>query len=287
MIEAGFHLVYEPEAPVYHHHGINQENDRDRAAGVSTLLDRIEADLVADLPESLRPENSNVVAIAPVLGQPRDLQGGDLYADLLRQLSTCRVLNSVYALGEADSVKADAARFGARYLARPERLVSRERTLEEILRYALDAIEAGGDYPQTILYVNYLCPFRPPGLFDDLVTQLHYKGLDTVFPGYVDYNDHWVNAAAERFERISESPKPGPERPRLYRSLYGLGTAVRSSVVRTGRLVGDKVGIIPIAEHIYTLRCTDEKPHPIPVDDPDHQTLVGWTAQMFLGEFRP
>jgi rhamnosyltransferase len=288
MIDAGHTLVYEPGAAVYHHHGINQgDSDRSRAHGVSLLLDRLEADIVADLPENMRPENCNVVAIAPVLGEPRELQGGDVLTAMLRQLTESRYLRRVYTLAESDKVKATAERLGAHFLRRPEALRARERTLGEILQYALQAIEANGDYPDTILYVNYLCPFRPPGLLDELVTELHYKGLDTVFPGYVDYNDHWVNAAAERFQRISESPKPGPERPRLYRSLYGLGCATRSAVVRKGELIGEKVGIVPLSEHIYTLRLTDQRPQPISAEEAEREELLGWTSQMFLREFRP
>ena len=286
VIAAGWTLVYEPEAAVYHHHGINQDGDRTRADGVSNMLDLLEADLVADLPESLRPENCNVVAIAPVLGEPRELQGGDLVGEMLRQLRQARYVRSVYVLADSPAVERTATRMGARFLPRPEFLKSRQRTLEETLDYALAEIEKGGDHPDTILYVNYLCPFRPENLFDELVTELQYKGLDTVFPAFQDYNDHWVNASAGQFERISESPKPGPDRPRLYRSLYGLATATRAGVVRRGRLVGEKVGVLPVREHIHTLRCTDERPEPQPADG-QSSPLVGWTAQLFLREFRP
>ena len=96
MIDAGHTLVYEPEAAVYHHHGINQgDSDRGRAHGVSSLLDRLEAEIVADLPENMRPENCNVVAVAPVLGDPRELQGGDVFAEMLRQLGESRYLRNV------------------------------------------------------------------------------------------------------------------------------------------------------------------------------------------------
>ncbi len=287
VTEAGFRLLYEPEAAVYHHHGINQANDGERAGGVSVMLDLLERDLASALPESLKPENCNVVAVAPVLGEPRDLQGIDLLTGLLRQLGDARYVRSVYTFSESDAVRDIAHRAGARFLQRPEALRPRDRTLGEILRYALTEIEAGGDYPQTLLYVNYLCPFRPPTLFDELVTEQQYRGLDTVFPGYMDYNDHWVTAAPGTFSRITESMRPGPDRPALYRSLYGLGCATKTSVIRRGQLLGDRVGILPIHDHIYTLRCTDRRPEPNPPGGRDTHSPVGWTAELFLREFRP
>ncbi len=287
VTEAGWRLLYEPEAAVYHHHGINQANDGDRAGGVSAMLDLLERDLVTALPDSLKPENCNVVAVAPVLGEPRDLQGIDLLAGLLRQLGRAGYIRSVYTFSESDAVQETTKRAGARFLRRPESLRARDRTLGEVLQYALGEIEKGGDYPQTVLYVNYLCPFRPEGLFDELVTEQQYKGLDTVFPGFIDYNDHWANAAAGTFRRITESIRPGPDQPALYRSLYGLGCATKASVVRRGQLLGERVGILPIHDHIYTLRCTDSRPEPGPPSRHDSQSPVGWTAELFLREFRP
>ncbi|MGE5506214.1 MAG: glycosyltransferase [Actinomycetota bacterium] len=286
VTEAGWRLLYEPEAAVYHHHGINQGGDPTRAMGVSSMLDKLETDIVADLPHSLRPENTNVVAVVPVLGEPRELQGADLFGELLRQMGQSRYVRTVYAIGESDKVRKACDKHGIHYIERPETLQSRERTLGDALRYALQQIEARDDFPQTILYANYLCPFRPAGLFDELVTELHYKGLDSVFAGYVDYNDHWLCPHAGVYERVSESLRPGPERPRLYRSLYGVGCATRSTAIRRGQLVGDKVGIVPVDEHIYTLRCTDERPLPGEATHED-TSLIGWTAQLFLKEFRP
>ena len=284
VTEAGWRLLYEPEAAVYHHHGLNQANDANRAGGVSHMLDLLERDLTQALPDSLRPENCNVVAVVPVLGETRDLQGIDLLSSVLGQLSDARYVRSAYVFSERDDVHEATKRHGARFLRRPDHLMTRERTLGEILQYTLSVIEAGGDYPQTLLYVNYLCPFRPPNLFDELITEQQYKGLDTVFPGYIDYNDHWVSAPAGSLRRITESIRPSPDQPALYRSLYGLGCATKTSVIRCGTLLGERVGIVPIRDHIYTLRCTDRRPDPVAQNV---RSPVGWTAELFLREFRP
>ncbi len=287
VIEAGFRLAYEPDAAVYHHHGVNRNNDLARAHSVSKMLDLLDEEIATALPESLKPENCNVVAVAPVLGEPRDLQGYDLFSALLRQLAAARYVRTVYVIAESETARAAAERHGAAFIPRPEHLMSRERTLGEVLQYALGEIEARGDYPQSILYANYLCPFRPPNLFDELVTEQQYKGLETVFPGYVDYNEHWISAQPDSFTRVTEAVKPGPDRPRLYRSLYGLGCVTHVSTIRRGRLVGERVGIVPIRDHVYALRCTDEKPVPEPPSNHDPESPLGWTSVLFLKEFRP
>ena len=287
VVEAGYRLAYEPEAAVYHHHGVNQGNDPARARGVSGVLDVLDEEIATALPESLKPENCHVVAVVPVLGEPRELQGVDLFENLLRQLARSRYVRAVYAFAESETVRRRAEEGGARFIPRPAALRDRRKTLGTVLQHALGEIEREGEYPESILYVNHLCPFRPANLFDDLIAEQQYKGLDTVFPGYVDYNDHWIVTGGERCERVSVSRRPGPTTPRLFRSLYGLGCATRAAFIRRGAFLGEKVGILPVSDHIYTLRCTDQRPAPIPPEEGDGALPLGWTSEMFLREFRP
>ena len=286
-IDAGYRLAYEPEAAVYHHHGINQDNDLERAQSVNSVLDKVEEEIANSLPESLRPENCNVAAVVPVLGELRELQGTDLFSELLGRLKASRYVRKIYAIAENDQVRVLAEKQGASFIPRPPSLTARDKTLNDVLAFALGEIEKNGDYPQSILYANYLYPFRPPNLFDELVVELQYKGLDTVFPGFVDYNDHWVNSVEGELKRVSESVHPNPGEPQLYRSLYGLGCATKTSVLRDGRMVGAKVGVVPIFDHIHTLRCTDTKPDPTSAPAVEPGSSGDWASELFLREFRP
>lgn len=286
VIDAGYRLAYEPEAAVYHYHGINQNNDPQRARQVTSVIDKVEAETTAALPECLKPENCNVAAVVPVLGELRQLCASDLFSEVLRQLDEARYVRGIYAISENEAVRSLAERHGVNFIPRPDWLCDKEKTVEDVLGFVLSEIENSRNYPETILFVNYLYPFRPPDLFDELITELRYKGLDTVFPGYVDYSDHWLGAADGKFQRVSQSVKPSENRPQVYRSLYGLGCATNASLIRRGKLVGGRVGIVPIHDHIYTLRCTDKGSERLLPGLPDPDSPVGRTY-VFLKEFRP
>ncbi len=283
---AGYRLLYEPEAAVYHHHGINQGGDLNRMRGVSAVLDDMVEEIARTLPETLRPGNVNVAALVTVRGPVRRLRGHDLLESLLRQLKASDYLGKVYVVSENAEALVKARACGAEALSRPDWLLGEDKTLVHVLQWALETIERRGDHPAAILHANYLFPYRPANLFDELVGEMQYKGLDTVFPGYVDYNDHWVNTVDGRIERITESQRPLADHPRLYRSLYGLGCVTQSAFVRRGRLVGDKVGILPIHDHIYTLRCTDESREPATLP-PGPLMRFAPEIALFLREFRP
>ena len=53
---------------------------------------------------------------------------------------------------------------------------------------------------------------------------------------------------------------PRSEKSPLYRALYGVGCVSLTTIIRSGMVVGDKVGIIPMDNLLYALRLDDEHP---------------------------
>ena len=66
IIEEGLSIVYEPDAEVFHHHGLHQGNNLNRAKGVVSVIEKIETESINDLPESMLPENAEIIALIPV-----------------------------------------------------------------------------------------------------------------------------------------------------------------------------------------------------------------------------
>ena len=68
VIEAGYKIIYEPEAEVFHHHGLHQGNAPERAKGVVSILENVDKKTLNNIPEIMKPENLNVVAVIPIMG---------------------------------------------------------------------------------------------------------------------------------------------------------------------------------------------------------------------------
>ncbi|MBF0126804.1 MAG: glycosyltransferase [Magnetococcales bacterium] len=255
MIEAGYRLVYEPEARVYHHHGLHQGNDARRARGVISIIEQVDGmEALRGLPPSMLPEATRVAAIVPVLGEPPRLGERDLLTDLLRDLKSARYLQEVYLFGEHAEAGEIACREGVVFLPRPPELFSSDKSIEDVMAYCLGVIETAGGYPDALLYANPLYPFRPAGLWDELVRDAQFKGLDTIFPCYPDYGNTWWRQGGGQFTQVGEGMKPRERKEPLYRALYGLGCLTRAAVIRSGRLVGGRIGILPVEDLLYTLR---------------------------------
>jgi rhamnosyltransferase len=261
VLQAGFQIIYEPDAQVYHHHGLHQHGkSSDRAKGIATILDNIEAEGIGDLPKSLKPEFANFAAVLPVTGEPKVKSGIDFLQRSIDYLKNSKYIDNIYVLTNNENVKKIALQNNAKVLNRADEMIDSSLPLAKKMQNALTDIESLDDYPEGIVYMNYLYPFRPENLIDNLIIELQYKGLQSVFSSYIDYGNYWKEGKDGGYSQLSNDLMPRSEKSPLYRALYGVGCVSLTTIIRSGRVVGDKVGIIPMDNLLYALRLDDEHP---------------------------
>lgn len=255
VIEAGYRIVYDPEATVYHHHGLHQGNATDRAKGVVSIIERVDEGLVNELPESLRPEHANIAAVVPVQGEVKSGSLEDrLLVGAIAALKQANYVDTIYLVANDVAL---AERFGVTGIDRHKLPGVDLMSLDELMSEVLCIIESGNDFPEALLYVNYDYPFRPAGLFDDLIRDAQYKGYDTVFPGLVDFCHYWLHNGSDEFKQSDPSMKSRDQREPIYRALYGLGCLSSAWVIRSGKVVGGKIGILPIEDPRSAMRLRE------------------------------
>ena len=182
IIDAGFKIIYEPEAPVYHYHGLHHGNKVDRAKGVVSIIEKVDAKIVNNLPESLKPENVNIAAVIPLA---HELFKNDLEYELLdrciSELKSCEYINNIFLLTNQDHLSKE---FNVFQLSRNKKLIDSSISIEEVLQYSLKKIEEMEIFPENILYVNSEYSSRPKDLFKNLIQEMQYKGHDSVFQSF-------------------------------------------------------------------------------------------------------
>ena len=261
VIEAGYEIIYEPSAPVYHYHGLHQhENSSGRAKGIATILDKLDSENTGKLPESLRPENANFIAVLPVIGKSIEKKGVNFLQRLFDYLKNSKYINNIYVISDNEFVWRLVEKNNALLIKRPDLLKDRNASLEDVLRYALMHVERLKDFPEAIVYIDYLYQFRPKNLIDDLILECQYEGLDTVFSSYIDYGNYWKKSENNAYIKISDSIGSRIEKQPLHRALYGVGCVTLASSIRKGHLIGDKIGILPMKNLLYSLRLDESTP---------------------------
>jgi len=256
VIEAGYEIAYEPNAPVYHYHGLHQhENSSTRAKGIATILDKIDEESVGDLPDLLKPENINTASVLLVNEAiEKDSMDYKLLRDAVKDIKQASYVDEIYVVSYDESI---ATSVGIKWIDRNQQIFEHANNVEKLLSLSLKEIESKGGRPGVILYVNHHYPFRPKDLFDELISELQYMGLSSVFPCFVDYGHYWQKDTSGGFLQIDSSMDSRADRDPIMRALYGLGCAVSSVEVRRGSLAGDNVGIIPIDNYLFTLNARE------------------------------
>ena len=256
VIDAGFKLIYEPLASVYHHHGLHQGNDPKRASGVVSIIEQTDKEIMGDVPDSLKPENVTVAALMPIKGDI-DINSVEYQSiqQAVKDLKNSEYVNSIHLITIQPSL---AEKLGVKWIDR--RLIADVDTasVDKVLAMGLAAVEAGGEYPDSIIYVNYHYTTRPPELFDNLIRESQYKGFDTVFPGYKDFGHYWYQNESMDFIEIDPSMSPRDGRTPIIKALYGLGCLTSSTFLRRSKMIGGKVGILEVKDVRMTINLKNQ-----------------------------
>jgi rhamnosyltransferase len=255
VVDAGYHIIYDPDASVYHHHGLHQGNEPKRAKGVISIIEQIDNETANDLPDSMKPEFINIVAVIPVQEKlTTDAEAYQLLKNSVDQLKKSIYIKQIYLLTDNNNL---AKKLDVQCIDRNTFYDNYSLGIDELLQKSLAFIESFNDFPEAILYVNYEYLNRPINLFDEIIYDAQYKGYDTVFPGYMDYGHYWIENENNEFYQTDSSMKNRKDRMPVYKALYGLGCLTSAAVIRSGKLIGGKIGILPITLLKNTFRLKD------------------------------
>jgi glycosyltransferase involved in cell wall biosynthesis len=257
VIEAGYEIIYEPSASVYHYHGLHHHgNSSNRAKGIAKILDKLDEENSGDLPESLKPENIGVASIL-LVNEHMDEKSIEfkLLQRVVNELKLVSYVDQIYIASDDESI---AQLTGTQWIDRKKPIFNtNDINIERLLSLSLMEIESRDFFPEVVLYVNHHYPFRPKNLFSDLIIELQYMGLSSVFPCFQDYGHYWQKQTNSEFIQIDSSMESRSNREPIMRALYGLGCATSSVEIRKGNITGNDVGIVSIDNYQFTLNSRE------------------------------
>ena len=247
ILKAGYKIVYEPAASVYHHHGIHQDRNPERCANVVRILQDHQVNNFDARNNTLDIEKLNVVALIPVKGESPVVAGRPLLEYTILRAKASRYLKKIIVSTDNQKTADLARRLGAEVPFMRDASFSGARVdLEQVLQYSLQELEKRDIWPDIVVSLEITFPFRDAHLIDDLIFDLVDKGLDTVIPAKEEFNSCWVEDKGS-FQRVDEGFTPREFKKPVYVAIKGLGCVTYPNFVRDGKLFGNNVGM-------YTLR---------------------------------
>lgn len=250
VLRAGYTLVYEPDASVFHHHGIHQELDPERCASVVRTWENLGNHSQSTTKNALEIESLNVVAVIPVRDEDMIVAGRHLYERTIEHARQSRYIKQIVVSTDDDTVRSRAIALGAEVPFIRDKEHSRfDVILEQLMQYTLRELENRDIFPDILVMLEITYPFRGDTLIDDMIRQLVTEGLDTVIPARKEYNSCWIEEDGT-YKRVDRGHIPRQFKQPTYTGLKGLGCVSHAGPIREGQLLGAKVGIYELRDFL-------------------------------------
>ena len=257
IVKAGYKLIYEPEASVYHHHGIHQNQNQERCTNVVKILENLGKEDGYEF-QHLDLKELNVIAIIPVRGQVLKLNNKPLLEYSIASAKACPFIKKVIVSTDSKELAEIAKRAGAEVpFLRDPSLSKEDLDIEHVYQYTLKELEKKGVIADIIVTLESTFPFRPKGFIDQLILRLVKEGLDSVIAAKPEFRACWINNQGE-LKRVDAGFVPRKFKEPMYLGVQSLGCATHPIFLRAGHLLGEKVGIIEVNDPYSLVEVRDE-----------------------------
>ena len=238
IIKNNFNIVYEPEASVFHYHGIHQNNNDKRLKNVVKIVsDKINTG-------SINPKSINIFAIIPIKGISQKIGNSHLIKYTIDQLKSSKYVDKIVITSDNNSTLKLSKKYGADIqVLRPKKLSKPKVSLEEVQKFTLNKLEKKNYDIDLILHCEETYPLRDKNVFDKIITKILSEGLDTVIISKRESNWLW-SEKNNHFDRI-DGGIFREYKEKVWLVIMG-GCITYPEFLRQGKLLGDKVGLFEI-----------------------------------------
>jgi len=264
IIKANLKIVYEPEASVYHYHGIHQNQNKHRCKNVVKIIEELDSKDGVRAGGRYNLNDLNIIAIIPVKGEALNFHGKSLLSYTIEQVKKSKYIKKIIISTDNEKTANLARACGAEVpFIRGEELSKDYVDLKQVYQYTLEEIEKKDNFPDLVVTLEVTFPFRNENLIDDSIINITENGLDTVLAGRKEFSSCWkFELDDETFNRIDgdgDDFTPRKFKNPMYIGMKGLCCVTHPVFIREGKLLGDSVGIIEINDPFSSIEVRDEK----------------------------
>ena len=256
VLARGYKIIYEPEASVYHHHGVHHDGNEERCAKVMRVLEHLGAPYSA---KAIDLEQLNIVAIIPVRGEIQYLNGKPLLAYTIERALESQSIKRTIVSTDSPAIAKLAEDLGAEApFIRDPAFSKPDVDILQVLRHSLEQIEGLKILPDVVVSMEITFPFRPEGLLDDMVTHLVRSGFDSVIAVKPENRAIWKERDSQIIQ-LDEGLIPRRFKDPTFLELRGLACATHPQFLRQGSLLGQKIGMYEVNNPYSHLEVRSEE----------------------------
>jgi glycosyltransferase involved in cell wall biosynthesis len=255
VLEQGYQIIYEPQASVYHYHGINQGRNVERAKNVVRILEEIHP--CAN--NKYVPEGINIAAIVPVRGRVKRLEKISLLELAIESVKASKYVSQVIVAADNEKHLKIAEASGVRPVLRPPELSYDYVEANKVHQYVLNLLHEEGNLPDIVVLIQEVYPFRPVQLVDNMIERLVNSDRDTIIAAKPIYKSLW-RENENNLMRIGNGFMPTKYKEPILMALYGLGCVMEPEIIFRGDKLGPNAGLMVVSDpYGHITASTDEE----------------------------
>lgn len=248
VIDAGYVLIYEPEAAVYHYHGIYQGNNAARVQGAVQVMEAL--DDSEEVRQPMDPTALEIAAIIPVRTKAGGVDADERLLEMtVEAAKSSKYIDRVIVASDDKALGGKIERWGAEApFVRPAALSKPGVRSDQVLQYALKRLEQSNYSPDLVVPLEVTYPFRPEGLLDRLIEHLLELGLDTAIAAFAEDRPYWSKQAEGLVLNPQYQEEARAQREALHVGLLSLGCVTYAEFIRQGSRLGQRIGIYELED---------------------------------------
>jgi rhamnosyltransferase len=241
VLAAGYEIVYESNASVYHYHGIHQDDNPRRRRNVVNIMESLSSTEPLPVHLSAHPTapsaaDLNVIALIPVRGDPVYVGNKPLLAYTLEQAKQSKFLDQVFVLTDSEKTAAVARDLGAKApFLRPDSLSQEFITVADVMKYGVEELTKFDVFPDLCVLLEETYPFRRADIIDKMIIELLREGANCALA----VNEEARSLMVRRDNRVETVNPLIPRKLKsenFFISLFGLCFVTYPSHIRDGSM---------------------------------------------------
>lgn len=247
IIKKGYKILYEPEASVFHFHGIHQDGNIERLRNVVRIINN-SPDYKTG---TINVSELEIVAILPVKGVSARIGNNSRLSFSINSALESEFISKVFVTTDNEQNREEARDLNAIPLAlRPSYLSENNVAIVDVLKYALEEIEQNFCLPDLVVYLEETFPFRSKAFLDEVISTLLLEGNDSIVPAIREPSMIFKDNEGDNFSRIDGGDVPREFKEETYVAIKGLGLVTHPEFIRNSQLLGKNVGLLKINDQL-------------------------------------
>jgi len=258
IINNGYKIAYVAEASVFHWHGIHHQLNPERAKNIVRILDTIDRLKTINISNKIEHLSYCVV---PIRGSDMINENLPLLLKTINCLKKCKLINKII-ISTDENCEIDIENyFGLQSIIRPKKLSLTDSSLEDVLQHSLSAIEASGDFCDSLSVAEIIYPFRESEIIDNMIKIMIDQSLDTLFASWKEARATWFGEEGD-LTMLGGTSWAIPSKQRhgqIVTSLIGYFTITKPSKVRNKEVFNGNIKTHSLTNRNSTVVCRNQR----------------------------